>query len=41
MPTEQYHEPPHELPEEMAFASQKEVLRIWAERQDAEWPHDA
>ena len=31
---------PDELPEEMAFASQNEVLRVWAERLGV-WPHDA
>jgi ADP-ribose pyrophosphatase YjhB (NUDIX family) len=31
---------PEELPEEMAFPSQNEVLRLWRERLGA-WPHDA
>lgn len=31
---------PGELPEEMAFASQHEVLRLWTERHGA-WSHDA
>jgi len=30
---------PDELPEEMAFASQHEVLRIWVEGLGV-WPHD-
>jgi len=32
---------PDELPQEMAFASQNEVLRVWAEQQRAAWAHDA